>query len=200
MVLLCRSTPLPAKATLEPVAILQKPDAKSWTVVGFASSATWVYVHDGHKDMFETMPSHVRKSFKSTTQIRKAMGLDEGSSPKVVAIVLQSYKTKGPNSFEVNDRKMRSGYGQATIVKVPRDTSAKNVKAFFDTVSTDSTDIKGGNKTPELPQTMSAADGHDVPVTADTENATTHAHGMVDDTDKMDESTETDASVVPRHD
>ena len=128
-----RSTSVPAKATLEPVVVLSKPDAKSLATVGFASSVTCLIVHDGKTSFFDTMPAHVKKQFKGHQHMREHMGLDKNGSHKVIALVLNSYTSKGPNNYDISDRKIRAGYGTATISLTPRDTQAKNIQNLFGT-------------------------------------------------------------------
>lgn len=122
---------MPSKAILENVAILTKSDPKTLSVMGFADSVTSLVIHDGKNDHFDIMPSNVKGKFTNSLGMRSKMGLDRNSTCKLFAIILHSYKSKGPNNYDVSDRKLRSGYGTATISLVPRDTTAHNVQRFF---------------------------------------------------------------------
>ena len=135
---------MPSKATLDNVAILNKPDPKTLYVLGFAASVTSLVIHDGKHDHFDSMPPNVKGKFTSSIGMRSKMGLDRNTTSKVIAIILHSYKSKGPNNYDVSDRKFRSGYGTATITLVPRDTTAQNVQNFFSSSTKKLTTQTGG--------------------------------------------------------
>ena len=99
-----------------PGALLSKHD-KVTTVKGLADDFTVFVIKDGSKDHWGTLPSVVKKSFPSSKHVVDHMQFTD--APKLYAIVLSEYKTKGPWSFDVTDLRLRTGFGRCVLKWIP---------------------------------------------------------------------------------
>ena len=63
------------------------------------------------------------------------MNLDLNDHQKLVLIILNEFRRPGPNRYEIVDRKLRSGYGSATITLAEPDTSKNNIAKIFGNTS-----------------------------------------------------------------
>jgi hypothetical protein len=82
------------------------------------------------------MPASFKKKFADLKSIRTAMNLDLNDHQKLVLIILSEFRRPGPNRYEIVDRRLRSGYGGATITLAEPDTSKKNITKMFGHTST----------------------------------------------------------------
>lgn len=62
------------------------------------------------------------------------MNLDLNDHQKLVLIILSEFRRPGPNRYEIVDRRLRSGYGGATITLAEPDTSKKTLQKCSDTL------------------------------------------------------------------
>ena len=116
--------------------VLTKVDSKTWSVFGFADSATCLIASTGATDHFDSMPPVVKSKFGNLKAMKRAMNLDQNSDQKIVVIVLSKFRKKGPDRYEIKDKRIRQGYGSATITLASPELSAKNVQKFFGTTGT----------------------------------------------------------------
>lgn len=122
---------MPAKAVLDKTVFLWKNKTNIWGIQGFAESTTTLVVHDGRKDFFASMPLYVTQPYKDTRHIRTLIGQERNCTSKIVAVVLNNYTVKPPGHFDIFERKLRNGYGTASISKAPPEFTAEDVVNFF---------------------------------------------------------------------
>ena len=128
-------------------------------------SGTCLSVFDGKNSLFDSMPAYVKGRHPDHKSMFSKMGVDRNSTQKLFAIVLEAYKPKGPNNFDIADRKIRVGYGTAKVSLAPRDTSARNVANMFKIATPSSkqtTDVKQTESQQEVPADQPNAEHQDV--------------------------------------
>ena len=127
---------MPQRAVLENITIVNHPDTKTWSVVGFAPKATWMFLHDGETDHLETMPrtvqNAVKTSYGSMKKLRDKLGVIK-SDAKIIVIMLESYVSKGPDYYDLQDPKVRKGYGTIKVSLAPRDLNQTAIEGMFKT-------------------------------------------------------------------
>lgn len=105
---------------------------KNHTVLGFATSISVVNIVDGSANHFDSLPSHIKKTFKNTQDLKHYMGI-EADACKLFAVVLEEYTPKGTWNYELTNVKPRSGYGKASIRWIPsKGASRADKHAFFE--------------------------------------------------------------------
>ena len=110
-----------------PVVIAVKHE-KSHTISGVAKSVAVTTIVD-QKDHFDALPATIKKSFRSSQDIKNMMGVD--GSCKLYAVVCEEYQPRGPFYYELSITKQRLGFGKGTIHHVPAQSSTKEEKTSF---------------------------------------------------------------------
>ena len=112
-----------------------------------------MYLFDGEKDHLDSMVPAVKNALNTTygslKKLKEKMSVVK-SDTKIIVIMLESYVSKGPDFYDLQDPKIRKGYGTVKVSLAPRDLNKSSLDSMFKTNAASTSATPSPPAPPEL--------------------------------------------------